>query len=82
MPDREKIVNAIEKAIKQSEQYAQDCIVVPFKEVDMILALLKKQEAVEPITDNEGGYWCGSCHEDMVWRQKYCSNCGRPVKWD
>ena len=44
--DREKIINAIEKAKKQSEEYAQDRIIVPFKETDMILALLKEQEAV------------------------------------
>lgn len=45
MTDRQKIINAIEKAKKQSEEYALDCIVVPFKEADMILALLKEQEA-------------------------------------
>lgn len=45
MTDREKIIKAIEKAKKQSEQYALDRIVVPFKEADMILALLKEQEA-------------------------------------
>ena len=42
--DREKIINAIEKAKKQSEEYALDRIIVPFKEADMILALLKEQE--------------------------------------
>ena len=47
-----------------------------------ILTLLKEQEAVEPMTDNEGGYWCKSCYEDIVWHQKYCSNCGKKVKWD
>ena len=31
MTDREKIINAIEKAKKQSEEYDQDCIIVPFK---------------------------------------------------
>lgn len=45
MTDRQKIINAIEKAKKQSEEYALDRIVVPFKEADMILALLKEQEA-------------------------------------
>jgi len=44
MNDREKIIRAIEKAKKQSEEYAQDRIIVPFKEADMILSLLKEQE--------------------------------------
>lgn len=44
--DAEKIINAIEKAKKQSEEYAQDRIIIPFKEVDMILAMLKEREAV------------------------------------
>ena len=48
--DREKIINAIEKAKKQSEEYAQDRIIVPFKEADMILALLKEQKHGEWIT--------------------------------
>lgn len=49
MTDREKIINAIEKAKKQSEEYAQDRIIVPFKEADMILTLLKEQEAKQAI---------------------------------
>lgn len=44
MDTREKIINAIEKAKKQSEGYAQDRIIVPFKEADMIISLLKEQE--------------------------------------
>jgi len=45
MSNREKIISAIEKAKKQSEGNAQDAIIVPFKEANMILALLKEQEA-------------------------------------
>lgn len=45
MDNREKIISAIEKAKKQSEEYAQEYILVPFKEADMIIALLKEQKA-------------------------------------
>ena len=45
------------------------------------IVLLKEQEVVEPFSDDNGGYWCSSCHEDIVWHQKFCSNCGRPVLW-
>lgn len=44
MTDRDKIINAIEKAKKQSNEYALDRIIVPFKEADMILAILKERE--------------------------------------
>ena len=46
MNNREKVIRAIEKAKKQSEEYAQDRIIVPFREADMILELLKEQETV------------------------------------
>lgn len=46
------------------------------------LALLKEQDAIKPFSDDDGAYWCGSCHEDMVWHQKFCSNCGKPVLWE
>lgn len=44
MNNREKIISALEKAKKQSEEHAQDIIIVPFRETDMILALLKEHE--------------------------------------
>jgi hypothetical protein len=50
--------------------------------IDDAIYLLKEQDAVEPFHDDDGAYWCGSCHEDIVWHQKYCSNCGRPVLWE
>ena len=74
------------KVIKGMEQFRSD--LKPFcgghadwERFDAGLALLKEQEAVKPFSDDDGGYWCGSCHEDMVWHQKFCSNCGKPVDW-
>ena len=74
--DREKIINAIEKAKKQSEEYAQDRIIVPFKEADIILALLKEQEA-------KTGHWVSVNDGDVVTidndgfpeRACFCSEC-------
>ena len=56
------------------------------------LALLKAQEPVEPTAKN-GAYFCGNPHcrkiiAQMVpcgaptHRVKYCSECGRKVKWE
>jgi protein-arginine kinase activator protein McsA len=83
--DREKIVNAIEKAKKQSEEYAQDRIIVPLKEADMILAMLKEQEAVEPTIDEYGNKRCGNCGHKLhsiADIDLFCCKCGQAVKWD
>ncbi len=93
MDAREKIINAIEKAKKQSEEYAQDRIIVPFREVDMILSLLKEQEAVKPYIDIDEAK-CPICKvkltrqellgDDVLFEDffDYCPHCGRKVKWD
>lgn len=65
MIDREKIINAIEKAKKQSEENAQDAIIVPFKEVDMIISLLKEQEA-KPMTEYDDGWDCPRCGLKLI----------------
>ena len=95
MTDRQKIINAIEKAKKQSEEYAQDCIIVPFKEADMILALLKEQEHVKPIfIENPYTHlpvsYCPQCREPIdqyivgnpYKMTKFCHYCGKAVKWE
>lgn len=46
MVDREKIIDAIERAKKQSEEYGLDRILVDFKAADMILELLKDQKPI------------------------------------
>ena len=45
MIDRANLIMAIETAKEQSIEYAQDYILCPLKETDMILELLKEQEA-------------------------------------
>lgn len=52
-----------------------------------VLALLKEQEAIEPIMKLEGRnkYWsyyvCPACDNDLTFGQNYCSECGQAVKW-
>ena len=50
------------------------------------LALLKEQEAVEPIppTDESEMWRCGNCHHQIFrcTHQRFCDNCGRAVKWE
>ena len=96
MNNREKIISAIEKAKKQSEEYALDRIIVPFKETDMILTLLKKQEPKYVICQGEcssrGGHKyetgeCPGCGRTIVKEQNdpnemFCKFCGKAVKWE
>ncbi len=77
--DREKLIKDIEE---QMSEPTNEYVVLWFSEAEYVLELLKEQEAVEPISDDDGGYWCSSCHEDIVWHQPFCSNCGKPILWE
>lgn len=52
------------------------------------LAMLKEQEAVEPILKREGRnkyynyYVCPRCNEEVVYDQNYCSECGAKFMWE
>ena len=82
MADREKVIKALEDAdvtngiIKMSNQFR-----------DILVALLKEQEAVPPEREYSGGgitWWnvCGACRVAINPNDKYCHECGRPVKWE
>lgn len=51
-----------------------------------VIAMLKAQEPIkrELNTIIRGEYWfnCGACKCPIETTDKYCSNCGRPVKWE
>ena len=88
--DREKVIKGLECCLKESDHlYSNPCNGCPYDGQECIdrmkadaLALLKEQEAVEPI-EREGFYYCGKCrYAFTVNHQKYCSDCGTPVKWD
>mgnify|MGYP007092155669 CR=1 FL=1 len=57
-------------------------------EVERLNGLLKEQEAVEPICQiifDVPYYLCGSCKTMLnmyAVKAKYCSQCGRPVRWE
>lgn len=53
-----------------------------FAVISLMADLLKEQEAVEPIERN-GFYYCGACrYALMTNHQKYCSDCGKKMKWE
>ena len=98
MADREKVIKAIEVCYILGHNctecplfFEDDC---SDKLMHDALALLKTQEAVEPIfkQDEDGIVWaCGSCGAYMYHNggikkakeyAKYCRQCGKAVKWD
>lgn len=89
MIDREKVIKGIQECDLNGGLIG-NC---PYKG---ILAMLKEQEAVETKTEPSAkGYWytCGACgwwlfevrdtvHFDDRKRVRFCSSCGRAVKWE
>lgn len=50
--------------------------------LDDAIALLKEQEPVKPF-GGYGFYFCGGCKNPFnSVSQKFCSECGKAVKWD
>ena len=61
--------------------------------LDMAIALLKEQEAVKPILEQDSMV-CGVCGHEVIWQKMlgdgiwadeeldYCPHCGREVKWE
>ena len=92
VPDREKVIKGMEICYCHTEK-CKDC---SYHNLELCynalyldaLSLLKEQEAVEPecqIIFDVPYYFCGSCKTMLnmyAVKAKYCSNCGRRVKWD
>ena len=93
MMDREKVINCLND-IEQIMATRQE--ICPQEELQYwielqegvadALALLKEQEAVEPIppTDESDLWRCGNCNHQLFrcTHQRYCENCGQAVKWE
>ena len=96
MPDREKVIKALEVCIPLDEgencptecPYYRDVCYGSSQMMRDALTLLKEQEAVKPILIREGrnkhynNYVCQGCDNELVYGQNYCSECGRAVNWD
>ena len=91
MPDREKVIKAIEEAfdLVHSDFIGTD----DFNETEWeqnkadALALLKEQEAVKPKSKVRHGansqiqHFCGNCNTMLHGKPKFCSECGKGVLW-
>ena len=95
MPDREKVTYDIERCICRVPDACRDCSHYQDDRLDCMeklladaLALLKEQEAVEPILVREGwnkhhnNYVCPRCDNDVFYEQNYCTECGVRFLWE
>lgn len=83
---REKVIRGLECCAKGSLSNCEECPYTGMGCSDHLCAdaldLLKGQEAVKPI-GGYGFYFCGRCKNSFnSVSQKFCSECGRKVKWD
>lgn len=87
MTDREKVIKGLECLITNKVP----CDGCPYNEGENssclkniardAFELLKEQEPVKPKRDNTG-ILCGRCGQWIGTNDRFCSNCGRGVKWD
>ena len=97
MPDREKYIEILSKAIKTIKELNEYIpIKINLEFAEDILELLKEREAIVPYMDFDGhDVWrCGKCgatifhiyhnasDEDAKNYAKFCRHCGMAVKWD
>lgn len=88
MADREKVI----KGLELLKEFLGDGLpgknVVFNSYINIVndaIELLKEQEPVEPTLyyDTENAWYiCGVCKANIQFADKYCHECGRPVKWD
>ena len=88
MPDREKYIEVLSKAVKTVKESNEDApIKISLACIEDILELLKEQEAVKPIKKDtveitaRYEFDC-PCGAPLLIGQPYCADCGRSVKWE
>ena len=84
MTDSERVVQRLERQIKNAHNENNDFAYIPIGTARMIISLLEKDKPVP--AEMEGGrstWWvvCGDCHGAINDGDRYCRHCGRSVKW-
>lgn len=86
MPDREKVIKAYEDFVNGYECFCTSDD-YEYEMHKAVLVLLKEQEAVEPIHDDDDYYRCRSCNAYVAFpngdcKKSFCEKCGKAVKWN
>ena len=93
MTDREKVIKGLECCVRYTFEACEECkyhneckkgdYYLPL--LRDALALLKAQEPVKPkFIDGKRNHFilCRNCNTDLIRGMKFCSYCGKAVKWD
>ena len=84
MPDRDKVIRHITAELCIARTCKKDFASVDIDMLSDALDLLKEQEPVKPVQHlvyTTKGWFCGACDGRLNRLGKYCSFCGRAVKW-
>ena len=95
MVDREKVITGVDICLSRfhcgedcpyyNAENHSGCMELLRKDA---LELLKEQEPVKPKSKVRHGaygqiqHFCGKCNAMLHGKQKYCSKCGKEVKWN
>ncbi len=94
MTDRGNVIKHFEHLLNAAKGNYQDFVDLTVDAGEEIIALLKEQEAVKPVLDEQTGriWLCGKCGSYVGFEDndpydtnefdKYCRECGRPVLWE
>lgn len=97
MVDKQKVIKGLEccaykKNCNECPYFKGNATCMDDKDKDA-LELLKEQEAVKPILEQDSMV-CGACGHEVIWQKMlgdgiwadekldYCPHCGQKVKWD
>jgi len=92
MTNNEKALELVQKCL-DDWPYAATRVIDIMERLEQVKALLKEQEAVEPILEQDSMV-CGVCGHEVIWQKMlgdgiwadekldYCPHCGRLVKWE
>jgi hypothetical protein len=86
MPDRENVIKGLNDigvfiAGRIGIERARNFL----RTIDDAVAMLKEQDAVEPIrisTNYEQHWKCGKCKAVISVQDKYCHECGKRIEWE
>ena len=83
---REDVITALTGCLDCTRTMKSPIVHISIPTAETILELLKEREPVRPEREHSGGgitWWnvCGACKTAINPNDKYCHECGRPVKW-
>ena len=86
--DRENVINGLESQLEDLKKYANkdQPLSLTQEQAQEIIALLKEQEAVEPIPYHRSDgtifkYECRKCRTKIFNMDLFCRRCGHPIDW-